>query len=116
MSSNNMNYVVEFVGTFFFLSVILMATGGGNPKANLGNVAPLAIGIALIAAICMGGAVSGGHYNPAVSVMMYLNKSLPMQDLLPYIGAQLVGGLAAMQFAQMTLPSVVNAMSNVGRK
>jgi len=98
---SNLNYVVEFLGTFFFLTVILMSTGSGAPKAALGNIAPLAIGGALVAAICFGGAVSGGHFNPAVSTMMYFNNSLAMGDLLPYVGAQVAGGMAALKFAQM---------------
>ena len=99
--SNNLSYATEFLGTFFFLGVILMATGGGASKAALGNVAPLAIGVALVAVICFGGGISGGHFNPAVSVMMYFNKALPMNDLLAYVGAQVAGGMAALKFAQL---------------
>ena len=51
-------YVVEFLGTLFFLYVIL-ATGQA-----------LAIGLALTVAIMVGGKISGGNFNPAVSVMM----------------------------------------------
>ena len=50
-------YLVEFLGTLFFLYVIL-ATGNA-----------LAIGAALAIAILVGGAISGGNFNPAVSVM-----------------------------------------------
>ena len=51
-------YIVEFIGTFIFLSVIL----------NTGEAIP--IGIALAAVIFFGGKISGGHFNPAVSVAM----------------------------------------------
>ena len=78
-------YVVEFLGTLFFLYVIL-ATGE-----------PLAIGVALLIAIMVGGKISGGNFNPAVSVMMAAAGKLPMYDLLPYIVAQLAGGLAALE-------------------
>ena len=52
-------YLVEFLGTLFFLYVI-MATGDA-----------FAIGAALIIAIMIGGPISGGNFNPAVSVMMF---------------------------------------------
>jgi aquaporin Z len=78
-------YVVEFLGTLFFLYVIL-ATGE-----------PLAIGVALFIAIMVGGKISGGNFNPAVSVMMAAAGKLPMHDLLPYVVAQVAGGLAALE-------------------
>ena len=78
-------YIVEFLGTLFFLYVIL-ATGQA-----------LAIGLALTVAIMVGGKISGGNYNPAVSVMMAAAGKLPMRDLLPYIVAQVAGGLAALE-------------------
>ena len=78
-------YVVEFLGTLFFLYVIL-ATGQA-----------FAIGLALTVAIMVGGKVSGGNFNPAVSVMMAAAGKLSMKDLLPYIVAQVAGGLAALE-------------------
>ena len=78
-------YVVEFLGTLFFLYVIL-ATGQA-----------LAIGLALTVAIMAGGKISGGNFNPAVSVMMAAAGKLSMKDLLPYIVAQVAGGLAALE-------------------
>ena len=78
-------YLVEFLGTVFFLYVIL-ATGN-----------PLAIAAALAIAIMVGGKISGGHFNPAVSVMMVRAGKLPMGELLPYVVAQVVGGLVALE-------------------
>ena len=78
-------YIVEFLGTLFFLYVILAS---GNP---------LAIGLTLCVAIMVGGKISGGNYNPAVSIMMASAGKLPMHDLLPYIGAQVAGGLMALE-------------------
>ena len=48
-------------------------------------------------AIYFGGHISGGHFNPAVSVMMFLNKKIQAQDLLFYILAQVLGGAVALQ-------------------
>jgi aquaporin Z len=78
-------YLVEFLGTMFFLYVIL-ATGSAIP-----------IGLALAVAIMIGGKISGGNFNPAVSVMMVAAGKLPRSDLVPYIVAQIAGGLAALE-------------------
>lgn len=77
-------YLVEFIGTFIFLSVILTS----------GEAIP--IGIALITAILFGGKISGGNFNPAVSIMMHLKGTLNMTDLVGYIVAQVLGGVAAL--------------------
>jgi len=78
-------YIVEFLGTLFFLFVIM----------SVGH--PLAIGLALTAAIMVGGKISGGNFNPAVSIMMTAAGKLPMKELAPYLIAQIVGGLAALE-------------------
>tara|TARA_A100001015_G_C14755080_1_gene619116 strand:- start:266 stop:535 length:270 start_codon:yes stop_codon:yes gene_type:complete len=78
-------YLVEFFGTMLFLFVILYV---GEP---------MAIGVALITVIYLGGSISGGHFNPAVSVMMALKGSITKVDLLPYVLAQVLGGLTALQ-------------------
>jgi aquaporin Z len=77
--------LVEFLGTVFFLYVIIAV---GNP---------LAIGLALAVAIMIGGKISGGHFNPAVSIMMVAAKKLRMNDAAPYILAQIAGGLVALE-------------------
>ena len=78
-------YLVEFLGTFFFLYVII-ATGN-----------PVAIGSALALAAYLGGKISGGNFNPAVTIMMAAAKKMPTTDVLPYIIAQVAGGLLALQ-------------------
>ena len=82
--------IAEFVGTFVFIGVVLSS---GEP---------IPIGLALAVVIFLIGKVSGGHFNPAVSIMFYLQKSLSSNDLLPYIGAQILGGVAAYYFFNMT--------------
>jgi len=76
--------LIEFIGTLFFLYVIL-ATGS-----------PLAIGAALAAAVYVGGSISGGNFNPAVTIMMIAAKKQPIETALPYIVAQVAGGLVAL--------------------
>ena len=78
-------YLVEFLGTIFFLYVII-ATGNAY-----------AIGAALAIAILIGGKISGGNFNPAVTIMMVAAGKQPMSDLLPYVLAQVAGGLVALE-------------------
>lgn len=77
--------LVEFLGTLFFLYVILAV---GNP---------LAIGLALAVAIMVGGKISGGHFNPAVTLMMVAAKKIRMNDAAPYVLAQVAGGMVALE-------------------
>ena len=77
--------LAEFLGTMFFLYVIL-ATGDA-----------VAIGLALMIVIFILGKVSGGNFNPAVSVMLAMAGKLSMKDLAPYVVAQILGGLAALE-------------------
>jgi aquaporin Z len=78
-------YLVEFLGTCFFVFVIL-ATGN-----------PLAIGAGLALTILLTKDISGGHVNPAVSVVMASLGKLPVNELVPYILAQVFGGLVALE-------------------
>jgi len=83
-------YVAEAVGTFVLLSVILNA-------GSFGNMAPLTIGLALAVAIAIGGAVSGGHFNPVVTLVMFLQNQIAQNEALLYVVAQIVGAVAARQ-------------------
>ena len=58
------------------------------------------IALALAAVIMVGGKVSGGHFNPAVSVMMWRKGKLKMSDLVPYVLAQVLGGLVALELSK----------------
>ena len=78
-----LKYFVEFLGTFLFLSVVL-ATGS-----------PVLIALAFLAVILIGGSISGGHFNPAISVMMWANGTLSLLDMGFYAVSQIAGGLAA---------------------
>jgi aquaporin Z len=89
-------YFVEFLGTLFFLFVILMSGKISTPELQ-----PVVIGAALALAIFVGGKISGGHFNPAVSIMFTSAKKLATGDLLPYIIAQVLGGLTALQLVKV---------------
>jgi aquaporin Z len=78
-------YLVEFLGTLFFIYIIL-ATGNA-----------IAISAALAVAVMIGGPISGGMFNPAVSIAMVAAGKLSSSDLVPYILAQVGGGLVALE-------------------
>ncbi len=82
-------YFVEFIGTFFLILAIVMA-------ANLaGAMAPLAIGSMLMVMIYAGGHISGAHFNPAVTLAVFLRGKCDAKDVAPYMVAQLVGAALA---------------------
>jgi aquaporin Z len=83
------NYVTEFIGTFFLVFTISLTVTADVP------LAPVAIGAALMVMVFMGGHVSGAHYNPAVTVAVFLRGKLPAKDVLPYWIAQIAGATAA---------------------
>jgi aquaporin Z len=84
-------YLVEFISTFFLVFTIGMTV----IAPGAGNLAPLAIGSVLMVLIYAGGHVSGAHYNPAVTIGVWLRGKLAASDIVPYIGVQLAGSVVA---------------------
>src|SRR4029453_5149868 len=84
-------YIAEFIGTFF-LVLTIGCTGIG---AGAGVIAPLAIGAALLVMVFAGGHISGGHYNPAVTVGVLLRGKVQVADVVPYMIAQAAGATVA---------------------
>lgn len=82
-------YLTEFIGTFFLVLTIGLVVISGTPFA------PLAIGAGLMVMVYMGGHVSGAHYNPAVTLAIFMRGKLPGSRILPYWAAQVLGALAA---------------------
>ncbi len=81
--------LTEFIGTFFLVLTIGLTVMGGV------SMAPLAIGCSLMIMVYMGGHVSGGHYNPAVSLAVLMRGKLSTSEIVPYWLAQIVGAVAA---------------------
>lgn len=79
------SYLAEFAGTLFFIYVIL-ATGN-----------PIAIGAALALVILVTSNISGGHINPAVTIVMASLGKISTDEIIPYIIAQVFGGLVALE-------------------
>ena len=82
-------YIVEFIGTFFLVFTVGMSVRSGAP------LAPVAIGSALMVMIFAGGHISGGHFNPAVTLAVTLRGKAEPKDLIPYWVAQFAAGLVA---------------------
>ena len=89
------------MGTFFWLLAVCISVQGGA-----GMFAPVAIGSMLMVMVYAGGPISGGHYNPAVSVASYLRGALHLSDLLPYMVAQILGGTLASMLAGFLITSM----------
>lgn len=84
-------YVAEFIGTFFLvLTIGCTVIGGGT-----GVIPPLAIGAALMVMIFAGGHISGGHYNPAVTLGVLIRGKVKAADVVPYIVVQILGAVVA---------------------
>jgi aquaporin Z len=77
---------VELIGTFIFLSVII----------SYGKAIP--IGLTLACVVYWGGSVSGGHFNPAVTIMTLLNKKINIIKALFYIICQIIGAILALLY------------------
>src|SRR6476646_11155649 len=95
---NSRAYLAELVGTFLFLSIgyasVPAFAVASAPTPNL-LVVPFAFGLGLLAAIFAFGRISGGHFNPAVTVAMILDKRTTVSDGAGYILAQIIGTLGA---------------------
>jgi len=83
---------VEFIGTFFLVYTVCMAT---HPKTGAGALAPLAIGAVLMVMVFAGGHISGAHYNPAVSTAVLIRGKLTSAEWVPYVVSQLVAAVLA---------------------
>ena len=76
-------YIIEFLGTFFLVLIIALSQN------------PLAIGLGLAVLVYMGAHISGAHYNPAVTLAMFINDQIDIKESGKYIASQLAGSVAA---------------------
>jgi aquaporin Z len=84
-------YLAEFIGTFFLVLTIGCSVIG----QGAGPLAPLAIGSVLMVMIFAGGHISGGHYNPAVTLGVWLRGKCEAKDVAPYMIFQIMGAVLA---------------------
>jgi aquaporin Z len=85
----SMKYAVEAIGTFFLVFTVGTAVGSGSP------LAPLAIGAVLMVMVYAGGHISGGHYNPAVTLAALVRRRITLRDAVAYWIVQFGAGLLA---------------------
>ncbi len=90
--NNTRALAVEFVGTFFLVFTIGMVVIEPGVPAGF---APIAIGTILAVMIFAGGHISGAHYNPAVTLGIFLRGKIELNDAIAYWITQLVAGVAA---------------------
>ena len=105
------NLLTEFIGTFFLVFTICLTVTGEVAMA------PLAIGCSLMIMVYMGGHISGGHYNPAVSLACLMRGKLPSRDFVPYVVAQVLGAIVAAWLSSVifgrTIPIAPSASASV---
>jgi len=97
MKENLKKYLTELIGTFF-LVLTIACTGLLGVE---GVIAPLAIGAVLMVMVYAGGHISGGHYNPAVSLACAIRGALEWKQFIPYVLAQVLGGVLAVYFFKL---------------
>jgi aquaporin Z len=91
-------YAAELLGSFLFFTIgyLSVAAFGATATPTPGLlVVPFSFGFGLLAAIFAFGHISGGHFNPAVTIAMVLDRRTNPLDAVGYIAAQIIGALAA---------------------
>jgi aquaporin Z len=102
MALNPRALLVEFIGTFFLVFTVGMTVI--DPGA--GVLAPIAIGSVLAVMIFAGGHISGGHYNPAVTLGVLLRGKATIQDAVGYWVVQIVGSIVAFALVAYLKPAM----------
>ncbi len=101
-------YIMELVGTFFLVFTIGCTVVGNGA----GALAPLAIGSALMIMVFAGGHISGAHYNPAVTLGVWLRGKCETKDVAGYMISQIAGAaLAALAVKYLKAGAAVAPMS-----
>jgi aquaporin Z len=106
-------YLVEFIGTFF----LVFTVGSTVIAPGAGALAPIAIGASLMVMVFAGGHVSGGHYNPAVTLAVWLRGKCETKDVVPYWIAQVAAAFVAAWIVQkLKMPGAAQPLVLAGWK
>ena len=103
-------YTIEFIGSYFLVLSLVLATVFGHG----GDFGPIAVGLVLLAMSLSGSHLSGGHFNPVITLAAFMQKKISQTDAGWYAGLQLVAGAAgaftamAMNPRQKDLVQAVN--------
>src|SRR5437764_12748564 len=84
-------YLTECIGTFF----LVLTIGCTVVPGAAGVIAPLAIGCALMVMVYAGGHISGAHYNPAVTLAVWIRGKCATRDVVPYMISLIIGAVLA---------------------
>ena len=98
-TSTSSKLIAEFIGTFFLALTICTAAVHGSA----GDYAPFAIAATLMVMIYAVGHISGAHFNPAVTVAVWLRGACEKSDVVPYISVQALAGVLAAIVSQEIL-------------
>ena len=102
-------YVVEIIGTFFLVFVVATASFAGSVFT------PLAAGATLMVMVYAGGHISGGHYNPAVTMAALVRGRIGIRDAIPYWIVQCAAGVVAAVVARAVVnPTAVKTLTPSG--
>jgi aquaporin Z len=102
-------YAVEVIGTFFLVFVVAAASFAGSVFT------PLAAGATLMVMVYAGGHISGGHYNPAVTLAALVRGRIGIRDAIPYWIVQCAAGVVAAAVARAVVnPAVVKTLDPSG--
>jgi aquaporin Z len=102
--SSGQKYLAEFLGTFALLlfggGAAVFSASAFSPGLAIGNarvvLVSAAFGLTVVGAAYAFGEISGGHFNPAVTLSMAANRRMPGRDVVPYIVSQVAGGIVGM--------------------
>ncbi len=95
-------YLVEFIGTFFLVFTVGMTV----IEPSAGPLAPLAFGSAMMVMVYAGSHISGGHYNPAVTLSVLIRGRIGGKDSINYMIFQVLAALAAAFLVGFLKPDV----------
>src|ERR1700722_7952001 len=106
--------IVELIGTFF----LVFTVGQTVVAPGAGTLAPIAIGAFLMVMVYAGGHISGGMYNPAVSLAVFIRGKMSTLSFIGYVAAQILGGglaaAATMYMKQGAVAAVWPMVISVG--
>jgi len=117
MSEQLRKYAAEVAGTAVFIGFALGSVVAAKlTETPLQAAVPLAFGLALLAGLYLVGEISGGHYNPAVSLAMFLDRRMTLTDMIAYWIAQTIGALLGASFVAIMTSRlwVADTMTNPG--
>jgi len=96
-------YTAEFMGTFM---LVFLGTGAVTVAAGNTLTIGLAFGLAITVSAYAFGGISGGHFNPAVTTAMLINRRIGGKDAVGYIVAQVLGATVASAFIKLFVSGI----------